>query len=134
MMNIDKVTLSSESRHAGEQFRLQERQMLIKRTEERATDTAFLDTLVDTLLSSGVHGFEERCGRTFARIGSHVGEVSRERMASGIRALLRTDTPAAFHHREAVLWDEDDRVTSACAAFVWLASFTRTPSAVKEME
>jgi hypothetical protein len=133
MMNIDKVTLSSESRHAGEQFRLQERQMLVKRTEERATDTAFLDTLVDTLLSSGVHDLEERGSRTFARLGSHVGEVSRERMASGIRALLRMDTPVAFNHREAVLWDEDDRVSSACAAFVWLASFTRTPSAVKEL-
>jgi hypothetical protein len=62
-----------------------------------------------------------------------VGEVSRERMASGIRALLRMNTPVAFNHREAVLWDEDDRVSSACAAFVWLASFTRTPSAVKEL-
>jgi hypothetical protein len=105
----------------------------IEQAAKRAADPEFLETLIGALLSAGVHEVEHRGKSVFARRGEFFGEVTHQRMAKGLAAIVETKFRLARMARENVLWSEPDRITSEEAAMVWLLSFPRTPTALTEV-
>jgi hypothetical protein len=105
----------------------------LERAAQRAADPEFLETIITAMLVAGVHEVEHRGRRVFARRGEFVGEVTHQRMAKGLAAIVETKFRRARAAREHVLWSDPDRITSEEAAMVWLLAFPRTPTALTEV-
>jgi len=92
-----------------------------------AQDHEFLTTLVDVLLTSGVH--EVWWNKTpRARLGQHMGLVTPDHMARGLR---RVHTVPHFRFVKDNLLDREP--TSEAASLVWLASFSKSETAKREL-
>jgi hypothetical protein len=110
-----------------------DREIEMKRAAERAADPQFLAALMDVLLYSGVHEAKHTPTKVFAQRGVHYGEVSAERIRKGFLALVENGPRWSRGYVEALLWNENDRISGEAAAHAWLASFPRTPSARVEL-
>lgn len=130
-LNPNHIVLSPEdkTRNLAQQRMVQ--QHTATRVQELVNDDAFIDGLVEVLLTSGVH--EVWWNRTpVARLGSHVGKVDADTMKRGLVRLMTLDgIPGVRWAREEVL--DGDLVTSNTASMVWLAAFPKTASARREL-
>ena len=130
-LNPKHIVLAPEDRTRNLAQQEVLKQHTATRVQELVNDDAFIDGLVEVLLTSGVH--EVWWNRTpVARLGSHVGKVDADTMKRGIVRLMTLDgIPGVRWAREEVL--DGDLVTSNTASMVWLAAFPKTASARREL-
>jgi hypothetical protein len=131
-LNPRHVVLAPEDRTRNLAQQEVLKQHTATRVQELVNNDAFIDGLVEVLLTSGVH--EVMWHKTpVARLGSHVGKVDADTMRRGIVRLMTTalDAPGVRWAREEVL--DGDNVTSNTASMVWLAAFPKTASARREL-
>ncbi len=92
-----------------------------------AQDHEFLTTLVDVLLTSGVH--EVVWSKTpRARLGQHMGPVTTAHMARGLR---RVHNAPHFRFVKDNLLDREP--CSTAAGLVWLSAFPNSDTAKREL-
>ena len=131
-LNPNHVVLSPEDRTRNIAQQRVVQQHTVARVQELVQNEEFIASLVDVLLTSGVH--EVWWNKTpVARLGSHVGKVDTDTMRRGIVRLMTTnlDAPGVRWAREEVL--DGDLVTSNTASMVWLAAFPKTATAKREL-